>query len=173
MTPHHAERLSRTIRALRSTVLAILQHVDELSQLAEELEVSPGQASTPDGRSDAICRVDRRTFTVEWTDRTCSLGNTLPFRLMERLAQRSNQYVPVDRLMLDLWGGSRAPSTIRSAVSDLRMKLTAAGMTELAGLIDGSNPGHYGLIKKQALQEADALPTGVRRHSDSSRGPRR
>lgn len=169
MTPHDAERFARTTKALRTSLLAVLQYVDELSRIAEELGASSPTAVSTDDPAEAICRVDRRTLTVYWEDRACFLGYTLPFRLMERLAQRPNQYTPVERLMLDLWGGTKAPSTIRSAVSDLRKKLVAAGMTELAAMIDGSNPGHYGLVKKRAPLEADALPTAVRRQSDSCR----
>lgn len=169
MTPHHAERLSRTTKALRSSLLAVLQHVDELSRIAEEIGERPSGPIVDETRIEVICRVDRRTLTVYWQDRACFLGYTLLFRLIERLAQRSNQYVTADRLMEDLWGGPRAPSTIRSAVCDLRKKLAAAGMSELAGMINGSNPGHYGLIEPRALPEADALPTAVRRQSDSRR----
>ncbi|MEX2218839.1 MAG: winged helix-turn-helix domain-containing protein [Phycisphaerales bacterium] len=164
----HAERISRTTKALRASLLIVLQHVDELSRLAEEMGNTPAE-TPPDSLVEPICRVDRRTLTVHWRERECFLGYTMPFRLMERLAQRSNQYITADRLMEDLWGGAKAPSTIRSAVSDLRAKLVGAGMAELAAMIDGSNPGHYGLIKTRTLPEADALPTAVRRQSDSYR----
>lgn len=172
MTPHHAERISRTTKALRTSLLAVLQHVDELSRIAEEIGERPSGRAPEEPPVEVICRVDRRTLTVYWQEHSCFLGYTLLFRLIERLAQRSNQYLTADRLMEDLWGGPRAPSTIRSAVSDLRQKLAAAGMSELAGMIDGSNPGHYGLIKPRSLAEADALPTMVRRQSDSHRKTR-
>jgi len=169
MTNYHAERIARTTKALRASLLVVIQHVDELSRLAEEVGDPPTANLPGDTPAEVICRVDRRTLTVYWQDRACFLGYTLLFRLIERLAQRSNQYVTADRLMEDLWGGPRAPSTIRSAVCDLRKKLAAAGMSELAGMINGSNPGHYGLIEPRALPEADALPTAVRRQSDSRR----
>lgn len=172
MTPNDLERVSRTLKALRTSLLTVLEHVDELSRLADELAVASPEPASPDDPTDLICRVDRRTLTVYWKDRSCFLGYTLPFRLMERLAQRPNQYTKAERLMLDLWGGPKAPSTIRSAISDLRIKLTAAGMGELAAMIDGRNPGHYGLISGRSPSDADALPTAVRRQSDS-RGRRR
>jgi hypothetical protein len=37
MTPHDAERLSKTAKLLRSSLLIVLQHVDELSRLADEV----------------------------------------------------------------------------------------------------------------------------------------
>ncbi|GJQ29597.1 MAG: hypothetical protein HBSAPP03_14810 [Phycisphaerae bacterium] len=167
MTPHHAERFQRTTKALRASLLVILQHIDELTRLAEAEVATP--VSSPPTDIEPICRLDRQTFSVYWQQRACFLGYTLPFRLLERLAQRSNQYVSVDRLVQDLWGGPKAPSTIRSAVSDLRFKLRAAGMSGLADMIDGSNPGHYGLIGGDGHSRPDALPTVVRRQSDSRR----
>lgn len=172
MTPQDAERLSKTAKLLRSSLLIVLQHVDELSRLADEVGKRPIAPAQVEAASEVICRVDRPTLTVYWQGRSCFLGYTLPFRLLERLTQRSNQYITADRLMDDLWGGPRAPSTIRSAVSDLRKKLVAAGMADLASMIDGSNPGHYGLIKSSTLPQADALPTVVRRQTDSHRSRR-
>ena len=167
MTPNHAERLSRTTKALRTSLLVVLEHVDELSRLAEEHGAAPTGFGSPP--IEPICRVDRGTFTVFWQDRACFLGHTLPFRLLEKLAQRSNHYVSVDRLMQELWGGPKAPSTIRSAVSDLRIKLRESGMRGLADMIDGTNTGYYGLIKKHCDSSPDALPTVVRRQSDRHR----
>lgn len=171
MTPHHAERFQRATKALRASLVVVLQHVDELTRLAEEQAAAPLAESLPD--VEPICRVERQTFSVYWQQRACFLGYTLPFRLMERLTQRPNQYISVDRLMQDLWGGPKAPSTIRSAVSDLRLKLVAAGMEGLAAMIDGGNPGHYGLIHREVDSSSDALPTVVRRQSDSRRAARR
>jgi hypothetical protein len=167
MNHHQAERLSRSAKALRASLAIVLQHVDDISRVAEEIA---GSSSGPPDDIEPICRVDRQTFSVFWQQRACFLGYTLPFRLIERLAQRSNQYISADRLMQDLWGGCKAPSTIRSAVSDLRLKLQCAGMSDLADMIDGSNPGHYGLIRRDAHSRPDALPTVVRRQSDSRRG---
>ena len=171
MPQHHAERLLRTTRSLRASLLVVLQHVDELSKLAEE---HGGTWTEPlSTHAEPICRVDRETLTVFWQDRACFLGHTLPFRLLETLAQHSNQYISMDRLMQDLWGGPKAPSTIRSAVSDLRIRLRSSRMQGLAALIDGTNPGYYGLIKARADSTSDALPTVDRHRSDSGRETRR
>ena len=170
MTPHHAERLLRTTKSLRASLLVVLEHVDELSKLAEEQGAI--WTEPPSRPAELICRVDRETLTVFWQNRACFLGHTLPFRLLERLAQRSNQYISADRLMQELWGGPKAPSTIRSAVSDLRIRLRSSEMHGLAAMIDGTNAGYYGLIKKHADSTSDALPTVVRRQSDSRRQAR-
>lgn len=166
MNHQQAERLSRSAKALRASLIAVLQHVDDISRVAEEIA---GSSIGPPNDVEPICNVDRQTFTVFWQQHACFLGYTLPFRLLERLAQRSNQYISADRLMQDLWGGCKAPSTIRSAVSDLRMKLQRAGMSGLADMIDGSNPGHYGLVRRDSHSRPDALPTVDRRQSDSRR----
>lgn len=168
MTQHHAERLARSAKALRTSLLSVLQHVDEISRLAEEIAGSPVDSPPPEA-SESPCRLDRRTFTVRRLDRECFLGFTLPFRLMEKLAQRPDQYLSVDRLMQELWGGPRAPSTIRSVVCELRAKLNASGMEDLAAMIDGSNPGHYGLMASSAPSASNRLPTRTQHQSDSPR----
>jgi DNA-binding response OmpR family regulator len=90
-------------------------------------------------------RVDPEDLTVRWNGTTCFLGYTLPFRLLERLARRPNQYVTHEQLLLEIWGGTRSKSAIRSAVNELRARLSAAGMSDLARAIDGSNAGRYAL----------------------------
>lgn len=101
-------------------------------------------AGTPDGRNPL--EIDRSALTVRWNGQSCFLGYTTAFRLMERLAQRPNHYVSHAQLLADVWGGPRSSSAIRSAVADLKARLTYEGMAELANAVDGSNPGHYGLI---------------------------
>lgn len=93
--------------------------------------------------------MDRRLLTVRWNGRMCHLGNTIPFRLMERLARRPNQYLTHEQLLEEIWGGPRSKSAVRSAINSLRSRLVAAGMSDLADAIDGSNAGCYGLILQE------------------------
>ncbi len=93
--------------------------------------------------------IDHHTLTVRWNGGGCFLGYTLAFRFIDRLAQRPNHYFSHAQLLDDVWGGPRSPSAIRSVVSDLRYRLTGAGMEDLALMIDGSNPGHYGLLMQR------------------------
>lgn len=95
--------------------------------------------------------IDRETLAVRWNGRSCYLGFTMAFRLLERLARRPNFYVTHDQLLQDIWGGPRSKSAIRSAVNDLRSRLASAGMGDLANAIDGSNAGRYGLILRGLL----------------------
>jgi DNA-binding response OmpR family regulator len=166
MPEPHAASLLIAARELRSSLLVVLDHVDELCDLID------GRASprtTSDGEAGPNLpelRVERAMLAVIWRGRTCHLGNTLPFRFIERIARRPGHYVRVSQLVEELWGGSRSPSSVRSVVSDLRFKLRAAGLGDLADLIDGSNPGHYGLRTKTPPCRSDSSPTPIRRRSD-------
>jgi len=88
---------------------------------------------------------DRATFSACWGGRTCRLGNTISFKLLERLARRPNHLVSCEVLLQDVWDGRRSPEAVRSAVKVLRQKLTSAGMDDLAAAIDGSTAHHYRL----------------------------
>ncbi|MBK8270667.1 MAG: helix-turn-helix domain-containing protein [Planctomycetes bacterium] len=90
--------------------------------------------------------MDHSTLSVLWEGQTCQLGYTVLFKLVDRLSRRPNQFVTFDQLLHDVWNGdSRSPDTIRSAVRNLRQKLTDAGMNRLAAAIQGQ-AGRYGLI---------------------------
>jgi DNA-binding response OmpR family regulator len=95
--------------------------------------------------------IDRATFTVHWGGKSCYLGNTLPFKFLERLARRPNQLIPCDQLLDDVWQGLRSREAMRSVVKVLRQKLSQAGMEDLAKAIDGTTAGHYGLMFKGRL----------------------
>lgn len=90
--------------------------------------------------------VDPLTFTARWGKKVCFLGNTLPFRLLERLAGRPNQLFRYDILLQDVWDCMRSKEAVRSVVKVLRQKLRSAGMADLAAAIDGSTANHYGLM---------------------------
>ena len=92
--------------------------------------------------------VDSAAMTVTWQGRTCSLGSTVLFRLMERLARRPNQYIPYDRLTSDVWDGCRSDDAVRAAAARLRCRLKKARMPNLAKAIRGTG-GHYGLILEE------------------------
>ena len=104
-----------------------------------------GRQDTSPG-SDPLSIIDDATFNARWADRTCFLGNTLPFRLLARLAQRPNHFISYETLFRDVWNDEyTSPEALRSAVKVLRRKLMAAGMADLADAIDGSNSRHYAL----------------------------
>ena len=87
--------------------------------------------------------LDESTLSVSWKGKALHLGNTLAFRLLERLARCPNQYVTHLDLLRDVWEDEfTATATIRSLVRQLRRKLRGAGWTDLAAAIRGHN-GRY------------------------------
>lgn len=136
---------SSALADLLLTLAATLREAADQATVAAQIAALAGADSgAPNGR--ALPLIDRDALTVAWNGRSCYLGYTTAFRLLERLVRRPNRYVSHAQLLDDVWGGYRSKSAIRSAVCDLRERLSAAGMHDLAGLIDGSNPGHYALM---------------------------
>ncbi len=89
---------------------------------------------------------DGATFSVHWAGRTCRLGNTKPFKVLQRLARRPNQLIHRDSLLEEIWDQHTSYDAVRSAVKILRRKLDAAGMEELADAISGKTTHHYSLM---------------------------
>ena len=116
----------------------------QAEQVAVAMSPRRDTVGAPDGQSPL--QIDRSSLTVQWNGHSCFLGYTNAFRLIERLARRPNHYVSHAQLLADVWGGPRSRSAIWSAIADLKIRLAGAGLAELASAIDGSNPGHYGLI---------------------------
>lgn len=137
---------------LTAYLLDIASSLKQAAQRIEQAATSLALMSTarPCGNGLNGLTIDRQSLTVGWNGSSCFLGYTTAFRILERLAQRPNQYVSHAQLLEDVWGGPRSRSAIRSAVNDLRTRLTCAGMKDLAEAIDGSNPGHYGLIVQRS-----------------------
>jgi DNA-binding response OmpR family regulator len=120
-----------------------------LTLLCEELSLDPltyfrTQPAAPGGYPGLVA--DPRELVVRFGGKTCFLGNTLPFRLLARLAQRPNRYFTYEELLADVWEGDcRSDASVRSVVKVLRRKLREAGMGQLADAIDGTERGHYAL----------------------------
>jgi len=111
------------------------------------LPITPAAPASASGNGSARPPIaDRTTFCACWRGKTCRLGNTLSFKLLERLARRPNQLVHCDALLPEVWECCRSREAVRSVVKVLRQKLTAARMDDLAAAIDGSTAHHYGLM---------------------------
>jgi DNA-binding response OmpR family regulator len=117
---------------------------DELDQYAEtgtartQLEPSSGQLSIKHRPL-----LDESTLSVAWNERTLHLGHTLAFRFLDRISRRPNQYVTHLDLLRDVWDDEDLnTATLRSLVRELRRKLRAGGMGDLAAAIVGHN-GRY------------------------------
>lgn len=138
--------LTKVLRLLKASILQTLHYVDELSGAIESTDGPSAKATQIPQAGPMGIHLDPRSFTISWRGKQCHLGYTLAFRLLETLARRPDQYHSIDYLLSDIWSGQRSRSAVRSAVSDLRRRLTGAGMDDLAAMIDGSNRGHYGLM---------------------------
>jgi hypothetical protein len=149
-----AEQLARAAAHLRQAALLIEEAAPGIvsglvpgiiAALPQSLASVP--SVTPSGKSSARHSIiDEATFSVRWANRTCYLGNTKPFRLMERLARRPDHLVLCETLLDELWDEQSSREVLRAAVKLLRRKLTSAGMEDLAKAIDGSTAHHYGLM---------------------------
>jgi 7-cyano-7-deazaguanine synthase in queuosine biosynthesis len=88
--------------------------------------------------------LDVERFEARVGIRTCFLGNTNEFRLLDRLNRRPGRYVSNDHLREDVWGDIETEkNTIQRTVSNLRRKLRGSGLTSV--VIDGQQRGHYRL----------------------------
>ncbi len=141
--PQHLHALLQTLasdlRELASKAEAGIKLL-ETRPLDLRPEGCPRRAKTPPDLIDA------ETFSVHWRGKTCHLGYTVLFRLIDHLARHANRFVSHQQLLDDVWGGPRSASAVRSAVTGLRTRLNEAGMEDLAVAIDGHNSGHYGLL---------------------------
>lgn len=134
----------------------MIQLMEEaLGLLNEELALDPvtfwnvHRRNPPAKPSANLPTLDRETFVVRFRGKSCFLGNTLPFRFLERLARRANSYITYEDLFADVWNGVRSEDAVRSVVRRLRAMLRQSGLAELATAIDGSIPNHYALNLKR------------------------
>jgi DNA-binding response OmpR family regulator len=143
MTTPGSVRVLAVVRALRGSVLQVLDRLDELERAASQLASGPAERGGGVGQTLVV---DRAMYCVVWRQKRRRMGCSYPFRFLERLASRPDRYVPIADLEAAIWHGSRSRSAIRSAVCDLRRRLADAGMVDLADRIDGQTAGHYALL---------------------------
>ncbi len=87
--------------------------------------------------------VDRERFSVRWGNKTCQLGNTKQFLMMEALATNCARFLSFSDLAEQMGGDDQ--DDIRPIRSRLRSALRDAGMTDLDKCIK-TECGHYGLF---------------------------
>ncbi len=143
-------KIQETLRKMAAAHAAVMAASEEaMTLLSAEFEaVARPQVHTaisPALPSDRPV-IDRAMLSVLFHGRSCFLGNTLPFRLLDRLLRRPNQFVSYEQLQDDVWNSLPSPESIRSVVKELRRKLRRAGMDGLADAIDGKVARHYSLI---------------------------
>lgn len=144
MKPEDAAVLESILRKLSATMVVLTNDANlAVRILAGQRESAAG---TPGTYSRLANLVDDGRFLLRWKGRECSLGQTILYRLFRRLATSLNAYVSHDDLLEEVWGTTnRTSGAVRTAVWDLRRKLKAAGMEDLASSIDGDSDGHYRL----------------------------
>lgn len=146
-------------RLVKVHVSAAHELENTLTVLSSEIELDDAicllRMVTPPAIATRRARVDEpyadpALLSIVSQGRQCFLGNTLPFHFFERLRERPNQYLKREQLLREVWHGQRSAEAVRSVVLVLRQKLNSAGMQDVASSIDGSSPGHYRLILKNA-----------------------
>lgn len=163
-------RVRQSLQDLLASLRRVTTEIEgTLSQLDTDTDHPVAGSIVPAPRT-RIPQVDRSAFSIRWGAKTCHLGHTILFRVMEVLVSHPDQYVSRELLLDRAWHGSRADSTVRTAIGELRSRLTEAGLPEVAAAIDGRNFGHYCLRVTRAprRKKTDADPTRIRQQSDSN-----
>lgn len=89
--------------------------------------------------------IDRETFSVRCGGKSCSLGNTKEFQLLERLHQARKTFLPIGVLMNDVWPDSEPEkNTVQKTVGNLRKRLRTAGLGEYFTI--KAERDHYQLV---------------------------
>ena len=147
------EKIQRILRNLAESHAATMELMEEtLKLLNEELALDAidfwKSRITPARRqaSKRLPSVDSDMLQIHFRGKTCSLGNTLPFRFLQQLLRCPNKYFTYEELLQEVWDGRRSDAAIRSVVKRLRRHLNREGMSELANAIDGSRSGRYALL---------------------------
>lgn len=149
MNTEELVRLRRANDALRAFLVSMVEQVDIVTTLIDELAYAPPDSSsrTNPAAPTLPLSIDRARLAVTWRDRSCVLGTSKGFLILERLARRPGAYIPDDVLIDEAWGGVRTYSTLRSEICRLRRRLRRGGLAELAARIDGGMHGHYRLAE--------------------------
>jgi DNA-binding response OmpR family regulator len=148
MAPLDQNHLRSSLRELAAVFAATVskyeRFIESLESELTRLNATPAIQPIVDSRQP---RVDRDLFTVVVGRRRCFLGNTVSFRLIERLLRQPNKYVSVTELEAEVWGGGvRTREAVRSAVKILRRRLREAKMHDLADAVAGRASGYYAIL---------------------------
>lgn len=152
------EQIRSIVRSVAESCALMVQRV---AYLAEQLESQDGSGRGRDllgnllgGRpvdAEALFGqliIDPAAKTITFRGCACCLGNTLVFRMIERLARRPNQFISFDRLIRDVWDGQpKSDEAIRSLVKELRDRLRKSGMRRLASSIRGQKKAYVLMLK--------------------------
>ena len=131
---HIADCLEAIVIRMRGTIKKS-DLAAELTNLLAELR----------GQNDNGLAIDHGTFSVHYKGKTCYLGNSFAFRLIERLNMNPGIFIHLDTLKQDVWGTKNInDEALQKQASILRCKLKSSGIEDV--MIDGSQHLHYRLI---------------------------
>jgi DNA-binding response OmpR family regulator len=132
-----AERLEKIVIRMKGKIKKSELAAD-LTTLLNEIR---GHNDEPIGNSLII---DRSTFSILYKGKPCDLGNTMAFRLIERLAEDKGIYLDIGTLIRDVWQDKEiSEGAVQHQIGTLRKKLRKAGIT---GIVFQCQPKHYRLI---------------------------
>jgi DNA-binding response OmpR family regulator len=158
MNAEKRNRIRTTLRTLAQAHAAMIEVMERaMTLLNEELALDAltfwKKHSNSAGTSEcsANLKIDHALLQVTYRGKSCFLGSSLLFRLVDHLARNADVYVTHDELLETVWDGLRSDSAIRSAVKRLRAALRRDGLGEIADAIDGSAPGRY-VLRLSAIQ---------------------
>lgn len=150
METQRRDQITRSLRNLAQTYAAELMEqtlklLDDAFAIEQftKLQARP-KPQTPKGGIQQLL-IEPTLLSVTFRGKTCFLGNTLPFKLLSRLAQRPNAYVRYEDLLSEVWQRIVSDSAVRTVAKNLRNLLRQAGLAEIAEAIDGSVYRHYAL----------------------------
>jgi len=136
-------RAHTTTKKILEELLQIFERNGGFGEVVGVLANLLGSRSDPEALYERPI-VSPTAKTVTWRGRSCKLGNTMLFRLMERLNKRPNSYISYSQLINDVWRGDcRSDETIRSTVRLLKKRLKAARMGMLAKAIRSDKQHYY------------------------------
>ena len=143
--------LLEPLRSLATELHTVAARVENVISAIETRDHSDAELGRDINIVAPLTLIDRTTFTVAWNGKSCYLGCTIQFRLIESLARHANRLVAHQTLLDGVWHGPRSGSAIRNAVASLRSKLVAAEMPDLASAIDSRTRGHLGLMLRDRI----------------------
>lgn len=125
----------------------LLRHVEfQIDLLRDAVRQEDAQNDTapaaPSPSSGLV--IDRDKFEISYKGKSCELGNTLSFRLLERFSQARGVFLTIKILIDDVWKGKEvSDEAVQRQVSILRDKLKNAGID---GIEFEAQPDVYRMI---------------------------
>ncbi|MDB5308816.1 MAG: queC 2 [Gemmataceae bacterium] len=115
-----------------------------------------GPDPTPGPEAERGFVVDRARFEVRLDGRPCPMGNTMEFRLVERLHRGRGVYLPIETLGRDVWDDAGVPkNNVQRAACSARRRLREHGLSGVE--IDGDANGHHRLVLQSGESDISDL----------------